>query len=335
MSENLIKYLVGATPSNCLKKGDMLIGINRDAEYGTTFFTGINPPANGHTIYLNKASQGPSIYCPSTDNSLILITNQIAGQNYTTAAECIDYYAGENDKIINNRNYEKIVTDGLILNLDAGFTPSYPTTGTTWYDISGNDKNGTLTNGPSFSSGDDAAIVFDGTDDYVGCGIISNAPSGTANRTIQVWVKDTSTSDYDVLASYSGYGDDFTFNPPGDGRLFMLAIGGANFNNRKLIVWTNSRNHISSFSITRDTWTNVAVTVTSGPTLTIYKNGVADAGSVQNIDTSNTQPYTVGYSNQFYSALKGEVAINLFYNRALSPGEIQQNFDAQKGRFGF
>ena len=226
------------------------------------------------------------------------------------------------------------VTDGLILALDAGDPASYPGVGINWFNLISGGNNGTLTNGPTFNGLNGGSIVFDGVDDYVNCGIISNAPNGTADRTIQVWVMDTSVNDYTVLASYSGYGDDFTFNPPGDGRLFMLAIGGSQFNNRSLLVWTNSLNHISSFTITRNQWTNVAVTVTSGPTLTLYKNGVSDGGSIQAINTSNTQPYTVGYSNQFYSALNGRVAINGFYNRALSNTEILQNFNATRGRFG-
>jgi len=62
----------------------------------------------------------------------------------------------------------QLVTDGLVLNLDAAKLDSYPGSGTTWRDISGNNNNGTLTNGPTFSGiGKQAAIVFDGTDDYV------------------------------------------------------------------------------------------------------------------------------------------------------------------------
>jgi hypothetical protein len=71
------------------------------------------------------------------------------------------------DKLATNFDYENIVTDGLVLNLDAGFVGSYPTTASTWYDISGNDKNSTLTNGPTFNSANSGSIVFDGVDDYV------------------------------------------------------------------------------------------------------------------------------------------------------------------------
>ena len=47
----------------------------------------------------------------------------------------------------------KIVTDGLVLSVDAANKKSYPGSGTTWYDLSGNAINGTLTNGPTFDIG--------------------------------------------------------------------------------------------------------------------------------------------------------------------------------------
>ena len=60
-----------------------------------------------------------------------------------------------------------IVTDGLVLCLDAANKRSYPGTGTTWTDRSANGNNGTLTNGPTFDSANGGSIVFDGTNDYV------------------------------------------------------------------------------------------------------------------------------------------------------------------------
>jgi hypothetical protein len=63
-----------------------------------------------------------------------------------------------------------IVTDGLVLYLDAANQKSYPGTGTTWNDLSGNGNNGTLVNGPTFNSDNNGSIVFDGVDDYVNFG---------------------------------------------------------------------------------------------------------------------------------------------------------------------
>ncbi len=73
-----------------------------------------------------------------------------------------------------------IITNGLILELDAANRKSYPGSGTTWTDLSGNGNTGTLTNGPTFSSANGGSIVFDGVDDYVNCG---NASSLNFERT--------------------------------------------------------------------------------------------------------------------------------------------------------
>ena len=62
-------------------------------------------------------------------------------------------------------NGPSIVTSGLVLSLDAADKNSYPGSGTTWADLSGNTNNGTLTNGPTFSSANQGSIVFDGVDD--------------------------------------------------------------------------------------------------------------------------------------------------------------------------
>ena len=85
-------------------------------------------------------------------------------------------------------NGPTIVTNGLVLALDAGDRNSYPGTGTTWRDLSGNNNNGTLTNGPTFNTGSLGSIVFDGVDDYV----LINAFSLLAPLTICSWVYKTS-----------------------------------------------------------------------------------------------------------------------------------------------
>ena len=79
-----------------------------------------------------------------------------------------------------------IVTDGLVLCVDAANTKSYPGSGTTWTDISSKGNNGTLTNGPTFSSGNGGAIVFDGTNDYVDFG---SQVANLSTSTISFWIK--------------------------------------------------------------------------------------------------------------------------------------------------
>jgi len=182
---NAIKYNSSAE-TLALKAGDFWIG-NGDVGKGPTsttgYYNGITPPTGGYTIYLNKASGGPSIYTCANDIELISITNSIAGTSYTTANECLVYFAGQTDKVVLNRDYEGVVTDGLVLNLDAGFTPSYPKNGTTWYDNSSGGNNGTFTNGPTFNSVDGGSIVFDGTNDY----IQTTSPFGNISWDSRAW----------------------------------------------------------------------------------------------------------------------------------------------------
>jgi hypothetical protein len=98
-----------------------------------------------------------------------------------------------------------IVTNGLVLNLDAAKTDSYPGTGSIWRDLSGNSNNGTLTNGPTFSGiGKQASIVFDGSDDKVYCGSGSTIDFNVSQSfTTCCWAYLTAISGYEVFIEKS------------------------------------------------------------------------------------------------------------------------------------
>ena len=125
---NAVKYSTTAQ-TLALKKGNFWIGtgdVGKGITSSTDYYNGITPPSGGYTIYLNKASGGPQIHTAANDTQLITLTNIIAGANYTTANECFNYFNGQSDKMIFNRDYQPIITNGLIMNLDAGFVPSFP-----------------------------------------------------------------------------------------------------------------------------------------------------------------------------------------------------------------
>ena len=314
---NVIKYSTGATPSGSLRKGNMLIG-NNTADYGATFFNGINPPSGGYTIYLNKASGGPSIYCPANNTQLIGITNQIAGANYTTAAQCLDYFASQTDKIIVNMNYEGIVTNGLVLNVDAGFLPSYPTTSSTWYDISGNSNNGTLTNGPTFSSDNSGSIVFDGVDDYSNNINFTNA--NTSSGTICGWVYPDSNGNNNQ--SIINIGGTFTY---GGTRLIRI------YSNKWSFATYGSSTEDWNFinDVTFNTWSYV-VGVWSGTSLNFYLNTVGYSATRTGVVTPVGSVFRVGISAWDINdrPFKGKISSVQIYNRALTQTEILQNYYA-------
>jgi len=323
---NVIKHTTGATETGCLKKGNMQIG-NNTADYGSTFFNGIDPPSGSYTIYLNKASNGPSIYCPANNTQLIAITNQIAGTNHTTAAQCLNYFAGQSDKLCVNFNYEGIATNGLVLNLDAGFTPSYPTSASTWYDLSGNNINGTLTNGPTFNSANSGSIVFDGVNDFVTLGNSSTLTSNTL--TLDCWFKvsTVNTVKYLVMkAADTGFARDYGFVTTVGNKINWF-FGN---NNPQFVSLT------STVTIGQNVWFNATAT-RNGSLSVLYINGTANISSSYSFTQSNLgQQLYIGSliipnSGRY---LQGNASIVRVYNRALSSAEVTQNYNAQKARFG-
>jgi hypothetical protein len=321
---NGIKYSTGTTEAGCLRKGNMLIS-NNTADTGATFFTGINPPTNGYTIYLNKASGGPSIYCPANDTQLINITNRnIAGTvgspaGYTTVAQCLEYFATQTDKLCVNFNYEGIVTNGLMLNYDAGFDPSYPTIGSTWYDLSGNSNNGTLINNPAFNSANSGSIVWDGVDDYVNTGkTATQLGFYDANYTMEAWVYPTDLSNDRTM---------FGTDQGGFRTGLHLIFRGGN------IYQGHYASDFNAGTVTVNNWYQIVYTFNaSNGACQIFKNSVSQGtGTISSfIGTTNVLIARWGIGTNFI----GNGGIYRIYNRVLSSSEISQNYNAQKGRFG-
>ena len=226
-----------------------------------------------------------------------------------------------------------IVTDGLVLWLDAGVTASYPGSGTTLTDLSGNRNNGTLTNGPTYNNSDGGSIVFDGVNDYVNCGNLA----AVNTFTIQMFVKVQSNSGgFKGFAGAVGGGDDFNtgFN------IDMQQNATTAFNRCSIegvfLVVPFGTNLMTS-SVNFGTWCNICFTVS--PTyVQFYLNGVAQLG----IARSNTST-PIGMNSLVIGArpinlpvlsIDAHIANTKIYNRSLSAAEVLQNFNAQKARFG-
>jgi hypothetical protein len=343
---NPIKYSTG-TESLALKKGNFYIGtgdVGKGPTSSTGYYNGITPPSGGYTIYLNKETGGPSIYTVSNDTQLISLTNSIAGTSYTTANECLVYFAGQTDKMVLNRNYEGIVTDGLILNLDAGFTPSYPKNGTTWYDIS-KTNNGTLTNGPTFNSDNGGSIIFDGVDDEISftSNTFGYSPGTTGEISLEIWIYPTGPySSYinePPTTNLGGFLGQSYFGASIGWGIGMFRANSNNYfafqvRNGGTIVQTGiDSNHI----FTNNSWYHVVGSFTRNDFSRVYINGVLASSTsstpLNNISiTPNQNTAKIGRINTFYAGCRIPVA--RIYNRPLSATEVLQNFNAQKGRFG-
>jgi hypothetical protein len=221
-------------------------------------------------------------------------------------------------------NYSpKIVTDGLVFAVDAANKKSYPGSGTTWSDLAGS-NNGTLTNGPTFDSGNGGSIDFDGSDDYVNfSGFTSVASTGT----ICQWFKPTiswSNSDPSQNMRLSGIHPNWEFgrtNSQAGG--FAFDLGAANSVITSQTIWSNTL------------WYNMVITWDTGAnTSKVYIGGTLDNSGTATNSTS-TGTFEIGRSPGGLTQLwYGNIASVKYYNRVLTATEILQNYNALKSRFG-
>jgi len=248
----------------------------------------------------------------------------LAGQSYTTAQQCFDYYYGQTDKVLVNQDYPAdypyIVMDGLVFNLDAGITQSYPGSGTVWTDINGlgPKNNGTLINGPTFNSANGGSIVFDGVDDYIVIPTITNSV-----YSIDFWYKmNGNDGSYGYFASSGLNGFAISEGGTGEG----LSFG-------KIYYWQGAANIIADIPSTTN-WNHICVIInTSTNYLQLYGNSInLNNSTISSMSTSVSNiGRFIGGNSHF---LKGNMGTYKIYNRALSATEVLQNFNAQKGRFG-
>ena len=208
----------------------------------------------------------------------------------------------------------ELVTDGLVLNLDAGDPRSYPGSGTTWTDLSGNGNNGTFgasTAAPTYNNANGGSLVFDGTNDYVSLG----TPSiGTGKITVSAWIKITTGGIYQHIVD----------NQSPEWHLAIL-------NDNRPYFFNGVVNHNSTPQLSTGVW--YMITGVQGITNDLYINGVLSQSIESNVNiTTNTLQigrFFSGPSRYF----NGNISNVSIYNRALSAAEVAQNYDALKVRY--
>lgn len=226
------------------------------------------------------------------------------------------------------------IEDGLVLYLDAANTKSYPGTGTTWNDLSGNSNSGTLTNGPTFNSSNGGSVVFDGVDDFITLPLSLGLLNGTNEATLNIWLKLNSGRN-------------------GSGRSGIIQLSGFNNGNGSLYYYTDSARiggiWLDIFRTDRvftgdrqptfdgTLWHNISITTTPGSNgWRMYLNGI--------LRYSTTGQNTVSVNSNLFGGFRlgqnsgardlwGNISQTQIYNRALTPEEILQNYNATKSRF--
>lgn len=212
------------------------------------------------------------------------------------------------------------VTNGLMLNLDAGNLTSYPGSGTTWFDLSGNGNNATLVNSPIYNSSVGGGVfTFNGTNQYV---TTSYIPSNTCS--ISIWFyNNRNYTDYN-----RGIFSTYKLGGPYDGIYMGTYPSSLNLSRDGNVGWGSS----VTPALNINTWYNITVTSKPGVIL-VYLNGVLKStinGSTTHADVLNIA--RTRFDANYWSGYIGTV---LVYNKELTSSEVTQNFDSTKTRYGY
>ena len=220
-----------------------------------------------------------------------------------------------------------IVTDGLVFYTDPAYKSSYSRTGTTTTDIV-SQITGTGT-GYTFDTSNQGILDFDGTSDYITCPD-SSVTDPQTSFSLNIWVKLSALNrQHGLIEKYnwsSGLGN------------FTLRVTSANKVAFYTVVGTSYDELISNASVSQDIWYNFCVTQNHNTdTATIYINGIQDNQSTS-FDTGpadSTTTMKIGARGDDASnRLQGKLSCVQIYHKALSAGEVLQNYQAQKERFG-
>ena len=227
-----------------------------------------------------------------------------------------------------------IVTDGLVLCVDAANTKSYPGSGTTWTDISGKGHNGTLINGPTFSSDNMGGIVFDGSNDAVTLSANSDFDFGTGNFTIDGFANYNSGNFRTLVCSEhyyaSGYNGNWIIRVTNTGALAFASYDGQ----------SNEEYSEFSITITSNKWFYFAFVRegTGSNECKFYFNGVL-VGSMtvsKSLSNAGNEGLRIGQdldgpNNNFLGKISN---VKIYKGKGLTATEVLQNYNSHKGRFG-
>lgn len=249
---------------------------------------------------------------------------------------------GINNEDVNIAKTGSFVNDSsLKLYFDAGKTASYPQTGPTWFDLSGNGNNITLykeggstftaysPGPPTFTTERLGEFTFDGVNDW---GKISTGFSGGSSQSFSVWVKVTASGTLGLLSHYSG----------GPVNVAYQLYGGK----MSYYYYTSSWQIATGSTLVNDgVWKNLTWTK-NGTAMIMYINGVSDysvtlTGDVggnfgciaSNWGPGNSTSYGAG-TDSYGTVFNGKMGILMYYTKTLTASEVLQNYNATKSRFG-
>lgn len=264
------------------------------------------------------------------DTNFTNLTNSVYSQNFTTPLQSKNYLHANGLWT----SWPQDLPEGVVLLLDAANTNSYPTTGTSWFDLSGDQNNGTLVNGPTFDSQYGGGLVFDGVDDYVSVPLTNLNYTPSDSFTMNVWAKGNSiTGDLLAYRSASVFARGSFVNAVG----IYLSRSTSNV----YYWWVGSRAVSQIATEIPYTLGNIDnITYVYTPSFQyIYFNG--NLFATQNVSSGvsgffENSTYAFGINRTLGGGsawLNGSVYYATMYNRALSSSEILETYNTMTGRF--
>lgn len=320
---NTIEYSSSTQSGAFLRKGNFYLGVT-DQDYGPTEVTGFYNGVTFSSGYLTYIWDGTEIRynLSNDDSSLINFLSGRANVQFSSLTASLLWSVTQSNLFVINKNYENIVTDGLVLNLDSSFLASYPRTGNTWYDVVTGSYSALLQNGSIYNQQSDGIIDLDGIDDRI---TISNFVIPN-NFSMEFWM---------YIGITTGFIHYFMLNN-------LVFFGG---------VWVNPSLNNPFFWHTRsDTVYDLYSTVTpvinrfNNITITceftgtnyikrIYMNGrFGGSQTVPGINLLNT-PLTWYIAGSNAPNVPSKVQVFKMYNRPISDQEVLQNYQSTYTRF--
>jgi hypothetical protein len=237
---------------------------------------------------------------------------------------------------------EDIVRDNLVVWLDANDRTSYPGTGTVWGDLSRNGFNGTLTNGPTYTSSFGGFIRCDGTNDFIEVTDNSSLDFGSGSFTVEYWFRKLTGT---VSFSNIWGPNKWTLGAANTGEWLLLigngstSAGGNNYGFSVQVGSTNYTTGNSSETLSLNVWYQL-IGMRSGNSLRTYvnsvlKQNVTPSGFTTSSIINNVANMNLRINNSMNNSnyTNADNSIIRVYNRALTQSEINQNFNANRIRF--
>lgn len=229
-----------------------------------------------------------------------------------------------------------LVTAGLVLNLNAGNTSSYPGSGTTWTDLSGKGNNGTLVNSVTYNSANQGYLVFNGNGSYAGSGGYNPYVSLPRSTDLDFGADDFAVEMWAYTTTANPHPEYITLNVnSGSYAAFRMEYWNGNVN---LLHSYNGTSHANggSFPITLNAWQHIAVSRIGG-TVAVYVNGVLKITYSLPGSLIAQQDSRIGdfYGSNGYYSFSGNIAlVKIFKGKGLTSTEAATHFDLTKSRFG-